>query len=82
LTFEHGAQPLQVKAADLREVRAYLRSAHPKRHIVSIGDELGNLAGFPPGHQPKRQWSPATGDDVGAGRTRRLRLRPVLGARL
>jgi hypothetical protein len=48
VTFEHGAEPLRVKAADLREVRAYLRSAHPNKHIVSIRDELGNLAGSPP----------------------------------
>jgi hypothetical protein len=48
VTFEQGAQPLQLKAADLRGVRAYLRSAHPNKHIVSIRDELGNLAGSPP----------------------------------
>ena len=48
VTFEHCAEPLRLRAADLREVRAYLRSEHPNRHIVSIRDELGNLAGSPP----------------------------------
>jgi hypothetical protein len=48
VTFEHGAEPLRLKAADLRELRAYLRAEHPNRHIASIRDELGNLAGSPP----------------------------------
>jgi hypothetical protein len=60
VTFEHSAEPLRLKAADLREVRAYLRSEHPNKHIASIRDELGNLAGCPPaitradsGHRPR-----------------------------
>ena len=48
VTFEHSAEPLQLKAADLRELRAYLRIEHPTRHIASIRDELGNLAGSAP----------------------------------
>ncbi len=48
VTFEHGAEPLRLKAADLREVCAYLRAEHPNKHVASIRDELGNLAGCPP----------------------------------
>lgn len=46
--FEHSREPLQVRAADLRELRAYLRANHPGRPIVSIRDWQGNLAGAPP----------------------------------
>ena len=60
VTFEHRAEPLRLKAADLRELRALLRAEHPTKHITSIKDELGNLAGCPPattrvdsGHRPR-----------------------------
>src|SRR5436190_11868067 len=31
VTFEHGAEPLRLKAAGLREVRAYLRAEYPDK---------------------------------------------------
>jgi hypothetical protein len=66
--FEHGAEPLRLEAADLREVRAYLRSEQADLHIASIRDELGNLAGCPP-----------TTTEVGAGRRRLvMTLLPVV----
>jgi hypothetical protein len=68
VTFEHGAEPLRLKAADLREVRAYLRLEQANRHIASIRDELGNLAGCPP-----------TTARIGAGRRRLvMTLLPVI----
>ena len=66
VTFEHGAEPLWVRAANLRELRAYLRAVHPTRHIASIRDELGNLAGLPPA--PTR---------VSAGHRRLVILAPI-----
>jgi hypothetical protein len=59
VTFEHGVEPLRLKAADFRELRSYLRAEHPNKHIASIRDEFGNLAGCPP-----------TTTSVGAGRWR------------
>jgi hypothetical protein len=71
VTFELSAEPLVLKAANLGEVRAHVAAEHPTRHIASIRDEFGNLAGCPP----------AT-TSVGAGRRRLvLMLAPVwLGA--
>jgi hypothetical protein len=46
--FEHSDEPLQLRAANLRELRASLRAEYPREHIVSVRDERGNLAGSPP----------------------------------
>ena len=66
VTFEHGAEQLRLRAANLRELRGYLRAVHPTRHIASIRDELGNLAGLPPA--PTR---------VSAGHRRLVILAPI-----
>jgi hypothetical protein len=47
VTVAHSPEPLQLKAADLRELQAYLRAEHPNKPIASIRDERGNLAGSP-----------------------------------
>ena len=46
--FEHSDESLQFRAANLRELRAYLRAEYPHEQIVSVRDECGNLAGSPP----------------------------------
>lgn len=48
VTFEHIREPLRLRAADFRELRAYLQARHSGKRIVSIRDEHGRLAGTPP----------------------------------
>ena len=45
--FENEADPVEVKATDLGQLRAWIRREHPGKSVSRITDDNGRLAGRP-----------------------------------